>query len=92
MNGISLGDLVFFVRGAKVMERKNRWWERALGWIAVKVISRRRVCEWYEFTGRDGDIWESGCNVSYVFDQDGPVENGMKYCPFCGLRLVAINR
>lgn len=38
-------------------------------------------CVWEESC--DGE-WDSACGQSWVFDDRGPVENGVKYCHGCG--------
>ena len=38
-------------------------------------------CAWKQ--GCDGE-WESSCGECWVFDNAGPVENGVKYCHGCG--------
>lgn len=44
-------------------------------------------CEWRE--DWEGN-WETGCDEAFVFIAGGPAENGMVYCPYCGLVLVPI--
>lgn len=41
-----------------------------------------KICEWYEDSGDDG-LWISGCDLEWHFQEGGPLQNGMKYCPFC---------
>jgi hypothetical protein len=49
-----------------------------------------QTCTWkpdsvgYEW----GNCWESQCGLSWSFIDDGPAENNMNFCPFCGGRLV----
>ena len=38
-------------------------------------------CEWYE---QEDDWAQSGCGQAFEFNDDGAVENGFKFCPFCG--------
>ncbi|WP_312834323.1 hypothetical protein [Comamonas sp.] len=42
------------------------------------------VCSWY--SGNYGG-WHSSCGTAYVFESDGPIENGHKFCHCCGKRL-----
>lgn len=45
-------------------------------------------CEWQEEDG--GGPWESWCGHLFEFNSDGPKENGFRFCPYCGKRLVAV--
>jgi hypothetical protein len=42
-------------------------------------------CEWS--TDEESDMWETTCGKAFVFNEDGPIANGFKFCPFCGLSL-----
>ena len=36
----------------------------------------------------DGDVYEPECGADpWEFNDGGPVENKMRFCPFCGRRL-----
>jgi len=37
-------------------------------------------CWWVD----DGEKWSSDCDEAFQFTNDGPDENGFKYCPYCG--------
>lgn len=37
------------------------------------------ICEWF-----DDDGWHSGCGKDWEFIYDGPNENGLKFCLYCG--------
>ena len=46
-----------------------------------------RTCSWYD----DGGCWISQCGNAWTFNadgDDGPAENDMKFCPFCGGAVV----
>ena len=45
-----------------------------------------KQCEWM----CEDDDWNSwvGCSGDFIFNDDGPVANGFRFCPFCGLPLV----
>ena len=43
-------------------------------------------CKWVE---EEGYIWNTDCGKSWIFRCDGPVENEVKYCPFCGKLVEA---
>jgi len=51
----------------------------------------RPVCKWNRM-GDDDDLgWDTGCGDAYsIIDGKTPTENGMKFCPFCGGRLVEL--
>jgi hypothetical protein len=42
-------------------------------------------CVWDQ--DNDG-VWETTCNQMFVFNDDGPIANKFKWCPFCGWKLV----
>ena len=41
-------------------------------------------CEWYE----DDDGWHGSCGKYWEFFDDGPEENGVKFCMSCGKPVV----
>lgn len=44
-------------------------------------------CEW---TKEGTNEWyQSDCGYSFDFLDEGPMESGFHFCPFCGRRLVA---
>ena len=47
-----------------------------------------RVCEW------SGDpyssTWETECDNAFVFNDEGPEENGFRFCPYCGGKMVVV--
>ena len=45
---------------------------------------RDGTCEWWE----DGEMWESSCGVAYMFNSDGPEDNGHRFCHKCGKRIA----
>lgn len=45
---------------------------------------RNGTCEWWE----DGEMWESSCGVAYMFNSDGPEDNGHRFCHKCGNRIA----
>lgn len=49
-----------------------------------------KPCTWAEDS--DG-VWNASCppvgDHSFCFTEDGPTENGFKFCPYCGKPLVA---
>lgn len=47
------------------------------------------TCEWTPDNDPDWNTWSSQCGKTWVFEEDGPAENDMRFCPFCGRLLVA---
>jgi len=43
------------------------------------------VCDWVE--EYDGP-WHTECGESFSLDEGTPKDNGMKYCCYCGKKLV----
>lgn len=41
-------------------------------------------CEWKQ---DEETNWQTGCGNAFVFIDSGPIENGMKFCCYCGLSL-----
>jgi hypothetical protein len=50
------------------------------------------VCHWTDDTDPDFNVWRTGCGEMFTFLEDGPTENKMRYCCYCGLALVAVPR
>jgi hypothetical protein len=48
---------------------------------AVPLAPEVHRCDWKE--NEDGQ-WPTGCGHCFDFIDDGPEENGFKFCPFCG--------
>ncbi len=43
------------------------------------------VCVWsYD----DDDFWKTDCGNAFVLNEGTPVENDMRFCPYCGGKLV----
>ena len=36
------------------------------------------------------ESWNTSCGKSFMVLDGGPAENGMKYCPFCGGKLIEL--
>jgi hypothetical protein len=45
---------------------------------------RKRMCVWEE---DEGGNWWTSCGNAFIFEDEGPVENGFRYCPYCGRLL-----
>lgn len=50
-------------------------------------MSEPAICNWYE--NSDGN-WDTACGELFCFLDGGPVENGMRFCPYCGNKLQAV--
>lgn len=56
--------------------------------LTRREMEMARPCKWFADAG--GDYWVAGCEGEYgqlwAFDDSssGPVENKMKFCPYCG--------
>ena len=45
-------------------------------------------CEWLQEDGEECYYWETSCGTSFMFESDGPKENGFNFCHKCGSKLV----
>lgn len=52
--------------------------------MAVSVADKRE-CAWID--DKDGS-WLTGCGEQFQFAEDESVENGFRFCPYCGGALV----
>lgn len=51
-------------------------------------MAKTEVCKWkYDI---DYGFWETGCGEAFTFTTGTPAENKMKYCPYCGKKLVPV--
>lgn len=53
----------------------------------AKHKDKAAVCLW----AHDDEAWDTGCGDKFCFIVDGPRENGMRFCPYCGRRLRIIH-
>ncbi len=49
---------------------------------------REAACTWWE--GDDGGPWATQCNELFNIENEGPEANGMRFCCFCGKKLVEV--
>ena len=49
---------------------------------------REATCTWWE--GDDGGPWATQCNELFNIESEGPEANNMKFCCFCGKRLIEV--
>ena len=47
--------------------------------------TKKPQCQWTE--DADG-VWETACGEMFLFETDGPLENGFLFCPYCGRKLI----
>lgn len=53
--------------------------------------AREATCAWTKNEDDwDRAEWVGDCGATWVFEEGGPVENEMGYCPNCGKRLVVL--
>ena len=45
-------------------------------------LSEPSVCRWRIV--HESGTWDTGCGHMFEFINDGPEENGLKFCPYCG--------
>jgi len=46
------------------------------------------TCTWTQNDDEDDSYWAAACcDHLFVFNDGGPVENGFRYCPYCGREL-----
>jgi hypothetical protein len=53
-----------------------------------KSVTAQATCEWTPDNDPDWNTWTSACGETWVFEVEGPAENDMQFCPFCGRLLV----
>lgn len=63
---------------------------RPFGSDGGKSESTDLECRW----GDDDDegIWNAECGELFQFYADGPIENGFKFCPYCGKELCEVEK
>jgi hypothetical protein len=54
--------------------------------LKSRLLAEAEVCEWTE---DDDANWWTACDNGFVFMDGGPMDNDMKFCPYCG-RTVTI--
>ena len=47
------------------------------------------TCKWtYDDSN---DSWDTECDEKFWFTTEGPIDNGFKYCPYCGKILIELD-
>lgn len=52
-----------------------------------KLAKSPEICTW---SSDSEGLWLGGCGVTWVLFDNGPNENGLKYCPSCGKKVSVI--
>lgn len=47
------------------------------------------TCDWKQETDHDCDYWDTACGEAFQFNDGGPRENKMQFCPYCGRAIAA---
>jgi len=47
------------------------------------LVGNKNRCSWEPANDEDG-WWLIACEGRFIYDDGGPVENGYKFCPYCG--------
>ena len=55
-----------------------------------KEISDKNYCRWSPPSNFEIDYWETECDNAFNLIDGTPSENGMKFCPYCGKKLIEI--
>ncbi len=68
------------------MFKLSRYWNRfAYFVIRIGRLISLHGCEWKE---NDDGFWETECRGAWELTEGTPEANGMKFCPFCGARIM----
>ena len=53
----------------------------------LKALQGGQECEWKP-DDPDWESWEGSCGAAWTFNDGGPVDNNMNYCPECGGKVI----
>ena len=56
--------------------------------VQAAVAEYNSRCVWTQQGDEYGDVWDASCGKAWVFDEGGPSENEVTFCPFCGRRIA----
>ena len=65
------------------MELASRIWDAA---IKSVIKNNKKTCKWKY--NDDDDFYNTSCGEAWVFPEGRPQENGLKFCPVCGKKVV----
>lgn len=49
-----------------------------------------KCCTWTLDDDYDGPSWDTACGEKFVFIDGGPMDNRVRYCPYCGEALEEV--
>jgi len=52
-------------------------------------FEKEGVCIWKR-EDPDGTIYDTSCGQAFEFNVNGPIENDLLYCAYCGKRLAEV--
>lgn len=55
--------------------------------VPLLIAERDATCTWRE---DDEGVWQTECGDAFEFTTDGPEENNVKYCCYCGKWIVVV--
>lgn len=55
--------------------------------IEVVEATEGETCKWQQGDGIESGVWWTSCGEGFTFEVDGPTENKMQFCCYCGKRL-----
>lgn len=89
------GEMATGAEDAAWTKRHADWTDKAQAALAGQpqrsYSAAKETAIWSE--DENCEMWEcSECKTAWTFPADGPEENGMKYCPVCGRRIVEFIR
>lgn len=61
----------------------------ANGALRAALSARKIICRWHQ-DDEYSTSFSSDCGNYFSFTDDGPDDNGLRFCPFCGLPLTAV--
>lgn len=58
-----------------------------LDYCRDRVNPPANACHW---AADDDENWETSCHEMFVFAEAGPIENGFRWCPYCGRTIAEV--
>ena len=56
--------------------------------LELEGLQHRGNCRWDVDPNDEQEVWQSECGGAFQFTEDGPSDNGFKWCPYCGLWIM----